>query len=182
MSLSALDRTDKIISDLLNPSEAVTFYDIVALLRPLERRDWISTPLLGRLAKLHDAPNTSDGARHILSLFLGKTLKAHERERARAHKPLTLKQSGQRLRIDTAQCIEIHLDEREGQGFRWTPLPCRHHHTKRLALLEAEDGQVHFRVNFKTVGLHRVALQEKGLLDRQSDERCFELFIWIESS
>lgn len=102
----------------------ISFYDALGVVRRARTAGALPDEVLSALMTLHDAANLTDGAREILREFLASCAHRVAEERSRTSRPLTLADHLQTVRAVVGDALELALEERAGQGFRWRVAAC----------------------------------------------------------
>ena len=160
-----------VIAGLLETSEPVSFYDAQTLIRQLRVQEDPPDLIIAALMQLHDADNTTDGAREVLADYLRGCAARQENQRLLAQRPITLRDSGKTARVLLGDRLELHLDEQRSAGYRWEVT------ARRGGVQVARSTRSHdfastsvFDVSCARTGSLEVELEEKPPPAAQTDE------------
>jgi hypothetical protein len=172
---------------LRQDSTPTTFLDAMRLVR---RATALDADELQALVELHDAPNTTDGAREVLADFLRGRALTMAHERANADRTLTLLDSGKMLRGRQGQVIKIQLDTRSHRGGIWEVKDKSKHVDFTYQGLDAARRYTMAEIILKKPGKAHIELVEHLAPPKKSharsqkptdEDRIFRLDIAIES-
>src|SRR5689334_459201 len=115
----ALSELTDMLAQLLQEAESVSFYETLTVTREARAHDELPEDVLHAMLVLHDAPQTTDGARDILSAFFKGYSTRLTTQRVLAARPIILKDSGKVARAQPGDTLLIRLDERRSAGYQW---------------------------------------------------------------
>lgn len=154
------DSTRKLIQGTLESARAVTFVDILAILRSIRGCGLTTRHFQDSLVQLLDHPLATKRSVDILEKAVTAELKNHEREFLRGQQTLRMHQHRQRVRGACGQ--ELRIELATSYGTYWEPAPEVPGFRVTLALGEsARPGHDCFIVNLKQPGRHRAVWTRK---------------------
>ena len=109
----------QLLSDTLKSTTAITFVDVLAILRGIRAQGQAITGYQKDLLALLDHPAITAKARDILENTLEADFKKLARQRQRAQTTVQMKDRGKSIRM-TAQ-RELLIELKSQQGFYWEP-------------------------------------------------------------
>jgi hypothetical protein len=154
------ESTRKIIEATLQSPRAVTFVDILAILRSVRCSGHPVDHFQDYLLRLLDHPLATARSIQILEKAVTAELKSHEREFLRGRQTLRMNQHRQRVRGVRGQDLRVELPIVFGSYWESRPDPEAFEVTLALGEL-AKPGHDCFIVHLKDVGRHRASWVRK---------------------
>lgn len=154
------ESTRKLIEATLRSEQAVTFVDILAILRSIRSSGHPVNHFQGPLLQLLDHPLATNRSISMLEKAVTAELKSHEREFLRGRQTVKMGQNRKRVRGVRGQELRVELPI--GHGSYWEPLPSSGAFQITLALGEiAKPGHDCFIVLLIEAGRHSASWVRK---------------------
>jgi hypothetical protein len=173
---------------LQHDSAPTTFLDALRLVRNVKSLD---AEDLQALMGLHDAANTTEGAREVLADFLRGRAQSMAHERNQADRTLTILDSGKTVRGRKGGSIRVQLDTRSHRGGIWEVKSKTDNITWEFVSLDSDRRYTLGEIKLQERGAARIELTEMlappkkshARSQRPTDEvRVFTLEIVIEGA